>query len=115
MKKIQIDEYASFNFFGLILTYVVGTVITATSFALEPILSHLQRRRRYKQYAQLEWTTNGTLQIHRLANERTEENEWSGCTHTVPTTKPGMRLAPLDLTKAEQPKLSYKLSSSTMV
>lgn len=68
-----------------------------TSFLLEPILGLLQRRRKYKEYAHLEWTTNATLQLHRLVQEELKCGKWDGCTDFIPTERTSTVMAGLDL------------------
>lgn len=78
------------------------------SFALEPILGLLQRRAKYQSYANLEWITNATLQIHRLAHENACDGEsiWSHCVDTIPTASAELILAPLDIGKIDHPRLA---------
>lgn len=90
----------------------MGIFITAVSYALEPLFDCFQRRG-YKQYTQLEWTTNATLQLHRLAHEEAGEDMWTNCTDTIPTTKSGNLLRPLDITDTKHPKLSGGQAKTT--
>lgn len=78
-----------------------------TSYSLEPILACLHRRRQYRQYAYLEWTTNETLQLHRVANEGPNKSDatWFRCTSMVPTTAPGINLSSLDISDLKHPRL----------
>ncbi|KAI1733495.1 hypothetical protein F4680DRAFT_463789 [Xylaria scruposa] len=106
-QKIRSTEYASFNFFALLFTYVLGLVIIAVSFSLEEILTLFQRHYNYKTYANLEWATNTTLQLHRLANEEMFGGlEWSHCVDAIPTTQAGACLASLDISDTKHPKLA---------
>lgn len=88
-------------------TYILGVLVLAASYSLEPILACLHRHRKYKQYAYLEWTTNETLQLQRLAHEEVNgaSGEWSRCTNWVPTTKPGVSLSSLDISDLDHPRL----------
>jgi hypothetical protein len=54
-------------------------------------------------YSRLEWCTNGTLQLQRLAQEEMGFGTWRGCTKDVPTTQSGEKLAVLDITDAAHP------------
>jgi hypothetical protein len=96
--------YASFNLFGLYFTYVTGVLIIVTSFILEPLLRFLHRRRKYNQYAYLEWSSNATLQLHRLAHEANDCSKWNGCTDFVPVSND--ILARLDIEDLEHPILA---------
>lgn len=88
-------------------TYILGGLVLAASYSLEPILACLHRNRKYKQYAYLEWVTNETLQLQRLAHEEANEatGAWSRCTNWVPTTAPGVHLSSLNISDLEHPRL----------
>jgi hypothetical protein len=90
-------------------TYISGIIITVLSLVLEPILGCLHRRNKYNKYAYLEWTTNGTLQLHRLAQEEIgrKSGTWSGCADVVPITKSGSMMASLDISNLEHPVLAW--------
>ncbi|KAI0185775.1 hypothetical protein EV127DRAFT_473165 [Xylaria flabelliformis] len=108
-QKIRSTEYASFNFFALLFTYVLGLVIIAVSFCLEEVLTLLQKHRNYKTYANLEWATNTTLQLHRLANEEMFGGlEWSHCVDAIPTTQAGACLASLNISDTKHPILAKR-------
>ncbi|KUJ15359.1 uncharacterized protein LY89DRAFT_719925 [Mollisia scopiformis] len=104
-QKIRSTTYASFSLFGLLFTYIITILIILTSFILEPIFSLLQRRRKYEEYARLEWVTNETLQLHRLTQEELNLGTWHGCTDLVPTTEVGEVMAGLDIADLEHPVL----------
>ncbi|KAH8785389.1 hypothetical protein F5883DRAFT_708240 [Diaporthe sp. PMI_573] len=107
-QKIRTTRYSSFSFFAIMFTYLLGALVLAASYSLEPILACLHRHRRYKQYAYLEWVTNETLQLQRLAHEEANEasgGAWSRCTNWVPTTAPGVPLSSLDISDLEHPRL----------
>jgi hypothetical protein len=80
-------------------------VIIALSLLIEPIIARLQRRHKYRQYQYLEWVTNGTLQLQRLAFQgaQVEDGEWEGFEDTIPTSKTSGPLP--DLTSAHRPQL----------
>lgn len=71
----------------------------------EPVLHARRRRRKHGEYANLEWITNGTLQLHRLAHED-GERRWDGSTDTVPTTEPDVLLTSLNIADLKHPILS---------
>lgn len=104
-QKIRTTRYASFSFFGLLVTYVLGLAAVALSFSLEPVLGCLYRRRGYRRYSFAEWNTHSTLQLQRLAHDG--EDGWAGCMDDVPVTKDAkVQLRSLDLRDPEYPKLS---------
>ncbi|OTA62231.1 hypothetical protein K449DRAFT_433887 [Hypoxylon sp. EC38] len=110
-QKIRSTAYASFSLFGLLFTYVTGAIIIIVSYLLDPILSCLHKRRKYKQYEYIEWCTNQTMQLHRLAHSELECGEWSYCMDSVPITDTKVKLASLDISDLKAPKLLRRNSS----
>ncbi|KAJ2995274.1 hypothetical protein NUW58_g1320 [Xylaria curta] len=108
-QKIRSGNYVSFSVFGICAVFLSGGLIILVSVLLEPILSYFHHEKKYKQYAYLEWVTNETLQLHRLAHEEAGWGTWSNATETIPTTKEGELLAPLDLEDLSHPKLRRPL------
>ncbi|KAI3339489.1 hypothetical protein F4824DRAFT_487870 [Ustulina deusta] len=105
-QKIRSTAYASFSIFGLLFTFVVGSLIILTSYLLEPISKLLHKKWGFKTHAYLEWTTNATLQLQRLAHEELGFGTWSKGTGEVPTTAPDDFLGCLDISKPKHPVLS---------
>ncbi|KAI0530167.1 hypothetical protein GGR58DRAFT_525224 [Xylaria digitata] len=104
-QKIRSSAHSSFNVFGLYTTFILGAIIICVSFALEPLLACLYKRRNYKPYAHFEWISNNSLQLHRLAQEELGLTKWSRCTEEVPTTDNDAYLASLDITDPKHPVL----------
>ncbi|TGJ88742.1 hypothetical protein E0Z10_g48 [Xylaria hypoxylon] len=104
-QKIRTTAYASFSLFGLFFTLTAGLLLTLASYILEPISSWLHKRKGYNQYPHLEWTTNSTLQLQRLAHEELGFGTWSEGTETIPVTKPGQMLGSLDISDPKHPVL----------
>ncbi|KAI1416659.1 hypothetical protein F5Y13DRAFT_205494 [Hypoxylon sp. FL1857] len=102
-QKIRSSAYTSFSLLGLYFTYVTGAVIVTISYVLEPSLAWLHRRRKYRQYEHLEWVSNTSLQLYRLANESLGLGKWSDCTESVPMTEHDTHLACLDITDLNHP------------
>ncbi|KAI1427362.1 hypothetical protein F5Y12DRAFT_792384 [Xylaria sp. FL1777] len=113
-QKIKSTAYASFNLFALLFTYILGILIVVLSFSLEPFLEYIRHKWDYETYAQLEWTTNSTLQLHRLVHDCTYDKAltWSHCVDTIPTTNPGINLAGLDIEDIKHPVLKPRTSST---
>ncbi|ETS78241.1 hypothetical protein PFICI_10303 [Pestalotiopsis fici W106-1] len=105
-QKVRSTGYTSFSLFGLYFTYITGGLIVLVSLILEPIFDCLHSRSKYKQYKHLEWTTNETLQLHRLAHEGAGSQQWSGCTESAPTTAPEASLASLNIEDLAHPVLA---------
>jgi len=104
-QKIKSTEYSSFSLFGLLFIFCLGGILIITSYVIEPILACLYRRRQHKDYAYLEWVSNSTLQIQRLAYQGIGSGTWSRSTDEVPITKRGDKLSQLDFTDPSLPLL----------
>ncbi|KAK8859427.1 hypothetical protein PGQ11_010161 [Apiospora arundinis] len=105
-QKTRNAGYASFSMFGLLFTYILGSLLILLSFALDPVMRCLHRRRHYRQYQYLEWRTNGALQLQRLAQDELGYGQWTRCAETVPVTRRGDLLAGLDVRDVEYPRLN---------
>ncbi|KAK5658070.1 hypothetical protein OQA88_2626 [Cercophora sp. LCS_1] len=106
-QKVHDAGYTSFSMVGLITMLVGGAIIVLLSLFLQPILAYISKRRMSGQsYAQFEWISNETLQLHRLAHEGIGSGTWSGATNSVPFTTPGELLDTLDVINPNHPKLS---------
>lgn len=81
----------------------MGTLITVTSYILEPILNWLHKHRQHKSYANLEWISNNSLQLHRMIHEQLMGQDWANCTDDVPITDPETSLVNLDISDPEHP------------
>ncbi|KAI1147455.1 hypothetical protein F4825DRAFT_471560 [Nemania diffusa] len=104
-QKVRSPAYGSFSLFGLLFILVVGSLITITSYLLEPASEFLYKRWGYWKYAHLEWATNGTMQLHRLAHEELGFGTWAKGTKEIPITKDSEPLGCIDLTDPEHPVL----------
>lgn len=72
---------------------------------IEPIARFVQTRAKLNQYSRLEWSTNGTFQLQRLAHEELGIGEWDAADEEIPTTKSHTDLAPLDISDLKHPRL----------
>ncbi|KAI1340967.1 hypothetical protein F5Y15DRAFT_37070 [Xylariaceae sp. FL0016] len=106
-QKIQTSKYSSFSLFGVVFIFATGLAIVFTSYLLEPISELLFSRMGYKQYQHLEWTTNETYQLQRLAHEELGLGVWSHGTSTVPTPAADEILGCLDITDRKHPVLRH--------
>jgi len=59
----------------------------------------------------MEWTLNGTLQLQRLAHERSGHGVWVQCSKEVPITVHNDALGRLDLSDIKHPRLSETFNS----
>lgn len=72
------------------------------------MIAYLYRRNRTRkskrrEYRYLEWTSNGTLQLQRLAYQGIKSGKWSGYTDEVPMTESGALLGDLTQSYPECP------------
>ncbi len=105
MKKILSEGFISFSIFGIACIFGGGGLIVLLSFMLDPILSWCLDRSGRHRYAKLEWSTNETIQLQRMAHEGSGMGTWSRGTNSIPVTKPGDVLAVLDITNPTHPVL----------
>ncbi|KAI1264352.1 hypothetical protein F5Y18DRAFT_436738 [Xylariaceae sp. FL1019] len=110
-QKIQSTAYASLSVLGLAITFTGGLALILTSYLLQPVSKFLfvsiavQGSFGYAPHKHLEWTTNATYQLQRLAHEEIGAGTWSHGTNTFPTTKPNELIAALDITDSRHPTL----------
>jgi hypothetical protein len=95
-QNVTSSAHTNFNIFGLAFTLIVGGVIILVSIALEPAVSFYQRCYNEYTYSQLEWVSNGTLHLQRLAQEEHGAGMWSNTTKYVPVCRNEDLLAGLD-------------------
>ena len=77
---------------------------------IEPIARFVQTRAQLNQYSRLEWNTNGTFQLQRLAHEELGIGDWDAADEAIPTTKSDTDLAPLDISDLKHPRLQFVFS-----
>ncbi|GAW24524.1 hypothetical protein ANO14919_141110 [Xylariales sp. No.14919] len=104
-QKIRSTAHASFSVFWLVFILVAGLLLISTSYLLEVVSEFLAKRKGYRQHAHLEWNTNTTLQLQRLAHEELGLGTWSRCADDVPATMPGELLGLLDISDLKHPVL----------
>jgi hypothetical protein len=82
-------------------------MIIISSLSLESFLScYFKRRRAHKDYALIEWASDESLQLQRLAQEGIGWGTWSNCTEIIPTTAgTGETLGSVDISDLDHPKL----------
>ncbi|KAH7363722.1 hypothetical protein BKA66DRAFT_514601 [Pyrenochaeta sp. MPI-SDFR-AT-0127] len=102
-QKIRSDSYTSFNVLGLILIFAIGGSIMILSALLPWATSHFQRHQ--NPFPSLEWISNDTLQLQRLAHEAVGAGDWEGACNDYPRTRKGDLLAVLDITNKKHPIL----------
>ncbi|GAP86704.1 hypothetical protein SAMD00023353_2000220 [Rosellinia necatrix] len=113
-QKILSTSYTSVSLFGLFIIYIPGVLIIILSLVLDPILSYSQKRWKNREYENLEWACNETLQLQRLAYEESGQGDWSACIDSVPVTTAEQELAPLNVMDPKHPRLRrFKLPDSS--
>lgn len=105
-QKIMTTKYSSFSVLGVGLILMIGGLFIALDLTLPFIVDYIQIRRSKKQpnpsgtYARLEWDTNTTLQLQRLAHEHIGVGKWSH-RWMHPITAPGEKLGMIDVRDEE--------------
>ncbi|KAK8112477.1 hypothetical protein PG984_013003 [Apiospora sp. TS-2023a] len=116
-QKILSTAHTSFSMFGLCFTLATGGLIILISYILDPIFECLHTRYRHKSYQHLEWRSNATLQIHRLAEEQIGFSTWEDCTAFIPTTTTSAAddsaMSSLDIADPNHPKLRRPASKTS--
>ncbi|KAF2138635.1 uncharacterized protein K452DRAFT_204656, partial [Aplosporella prunicola CBS 121167] len=131
---VRSTQFASFSILGLIIIFVIGGFFVILSYLLDPLVVLLLRRQQGQRkpqasssadspsttdsssddnfidetiYKNLEWLSNETLQLQRLAHEQLGAGTWSGATggNLVPVTEHGQLLARLDASNSRHPRL----------
>jgi hypothetical protein len=87
---------------------MLGFIIIAISWLIQPVINYAQKHHEFNkhEYELLEWSTNGTLQLQRLAHEQLGSGTWSNFNETVPITGSGELLAALDTSDTSHPRLA---------
>ncbi|KAI0538441.1 hypothetical protein GGR58DRAFT_526242 [Xylaria digitata] len=104
-QKILNAQYISVSVFGLYFTYLTGLLVIILSLVMDSLFSCAQKRWKYKEYENLEWISNETLQLQRLAYDESGQAEWSNCTDSIPVTAPGQNLGSFNLNDLEHPRI----------
>lgn len=111
-QKVRSGSYTSFSVLGLTLTFCIGTLIIVLSLTVEPIFHLFQRWCGIGIYRRLEWISNETLQLHRMAHEGIGSGgTWLHATDCVPITEMHKLLAILDIENQHHPVLANALLS----
>ena len=74
----------------------------------EPLLRFVQRRHHVGLYQRLEWVTNETLQLQRMAHEGLGAGTWTGTADSLPTSMKDECLAKLDVSDETHPRLVFE-------
>lgn len=91
---------------GLVILLGIGGLLISVSFTLEFAVDWIRRRKNHGIYKRLEWTTNDTLQLQRLAHEELGFGTWTRTAGDHPVTMPGEQLATLDISDPDHPRLA---------
>jgi hypothetical protein len=111
-QKIKSRAYVSFSFLGLLLVLIFGILIVFLSLTIEPISRFFHRRAKKDNYKLLEWNSNSSLQLQRLAFDGLGIGEWSGCDKTVPYTTRVLTIEPLDVSDPKHPRVAVPAKSN---
>ncbi|OCL10554.1 hypothetical protein AOQ84DRAFT_246874, partial [Glonium stellatum] len=104
-QKVISSLHSSFRVLSLSLILSIGSILILLDFALVPCPDCFQRRRHRSRYARLEWRTNATLQLQRLAHEGIGAGVWSRADEENPVTEEAELLAVLVIEHEKHPIL----------
>ncbi|KAI8626961.1 hypothetical protein F5Y19DRAFT_487249 [Xylariaceae sp. FL1651] len=110
-QKAISPAHSSFSVLGLLLILILGFLVITASIFIETIAKFIQTQARLNPYSRLEWISNGTLQLQRLAHEELGIGDWTHGDRAVPITNSVITLAPLDLTNLKHPRLQMLVNS----
>ncbi len=106
----------SFSVLGIALIFSIGGLVMVLDRALEPLLNFIGRRWRLsgprQAFARVEWRSNATLQLQRLAHEHAGAGTWSNAAGANPVTLANEALALLDVSDEDHPLLRAPTSRS---
>jgi hypothetical protein len=115
-QRIMSTRYSSFSILGVGIIFALGGALIVLDLVLESVLDWAQRSNPRSDYARLEWKSNATLQLQRLAHEEAGSRNWTHCTETVPiTTRSNDRLRAFNISNIEHPRLSGPRSEVELV
>jgi len=97
--------------FGLGTILVAGTLIAIIDLTMEPLFEWLKKRTQKDVYGILEWKTNSTLQMQRLAHEQLGFGTWTKTSEAAPVTERGELLSTIH---AEDPAHPVLMTLSDM-
>ncbi|KAM7210944.1 hypothetical protein V8F06_013679 [Rhypophila decipiens] len=98
-------SYVETSIVSITAIFLGGALIILLSFTLDSILPWCLHRMGWTRYSKLEWSSNETLQLQRLAHEASGTGTWSRGTGSIPVTQPGDLLAVLDISDPAHPRL----------
>ena len=111
-QKIQSNSFTSFSSLGLALLLGVGGSLIILSWTIEWLVERYSKHTNRSTYQRLEWTVNNTLQLQRIVHEELGLGTWSKTAEDYPITLPGERLATVDISDPEHPKLKTSVTKS---
>jgi hypothetical protein len=95
-------KYSSFSVLGVGLILIIGLMIIIGDFTIELVVDWIQKKRAKTNpnpsgtYARLEWNSNTTLHLQRLAHEGAGVGSWKNAGWAHPVTERGEKLAMID-------------------
>ena len=95
----------SFSVFALFFLFVLGVIIIVLAQTIDTMVLAMKRRRGADLGTSLEWSSNETLQLQRLAHEELHVGKWTQCTDAIPLTQGNVKLAVLDISDPMHPRL----------
>lgn len=100
--------YQNFSTLGVALILILGTVLIVLGLTIDTVVGLVQKKIK-ADYLRLSWTSDGYLQLQRMAWEGAGYGDWERCDDDVPTSR-GMgrdnqKLGVLDISVPEHPHM----------
>lgn len=103
VQKIRSDAVTSYSILGLGILLGLCGLLIIVSVTIEPLTEWVGKKFGRGNYQQIEWVSNNTLQLQRLAHEELGCGTWAG--GNFPITTASETLAVLDISEPGHPKL----------
>lgn len=115
---VRSSGHYSFSTWILAIILILGAIMMFLALFIEEIFAWLCRHERFQRldklrYGQMEWHTNSTLQMQRLAHERLGAGTWKNGAGAVPVTGYGETLGVIDISDTKHPRLIHPNSASS--
>lgn len=114
----NISGYQNFNTLGVIIILVTTTVLIILGLCIDTVGGYVQKLMK-THYARLSWTTDGYLQLQRMAYEGAGYGQWEGCSTYQPVISDSdgkiQVLGGLDILDTQHPRLAKQSQLPTQI
>ena len=111
VQKIRSDVATSYSILGLNILIGLCGLLIIISITIESFIGWVGRKNEKRDYQQLEWMSNNTLQLQRFAHEELGCGTW--IEEDIPITTALENLAVLDISEPSHPRLMNPATAQT--